>query len=47
MEGSPDFSFFLFGCVLIGRGEAQNSGISETMAHFCLEDPDVMTCLRP
>lgn len=40
-------SFFLLGCVLRGRGEAQNSGISEAMAHFCLEDPDVVTPLRP
>lgn len=36
MEGSPDFSvtLFPFGCVLRQRGEAQNPGISEAMAHF-------------
>ena len=47
MEGSPEFSFFLFGCVLVRRGEAHISGISEAVAHFCLEDPDVVTPLRP
>lgn len=43
--GGPQIPVSLspLGCVLRGRGEAQDSGISKVMAHFCIEDPNAVT----
>lgn len=43
--GGPQIPVSLspLGCVLRGRGEAQDSGISKVMAHFCIENPNAVT----